>query len=74
MKYFKQYKEAGAKAFEITKAEARNTLDGHWTEESLDDIFDNNREFQLFTPYANVWTMSDEGLVPMPGFYGTVGN
>ena len=73
MTYWKQYKEEGAKAVEITKAEARKTLDGHWDAKQLDEIFDNGIGFRLFTPFAEVWTKTDDGLVPMAGFYGTVG-
>ena len=73
MKYFKCYKENGATATEITKEEARHTLDGYWTEESLNDVFDNEKEFRLFTPYAEVWTKDEKGRVPIAGFYGTVG-
>lgn len=73
MRYFKMYKCGEQEAVEITKDEARRTLTGHWDEKALKDIFDNDRGFRLFTPYAEVWTMSDDGLVPMAGFYGIVG-
>lgn len=72
MKYFKQYKDE-AKGFEITKEEARNALEGHWDKEMLDDIFCNNKGFRLYTPFSEIWTVSDDGLVPMAGFYGIVG-
>lgn len=73
MKYYKQYKEADAEAVEVTKAEAKRTLEGWWAQEALDEIFEQERGFRLYTPYADVWTKTDEGLVPMAGFYGTVG-
>ena len=73
MKYFKQYYGKDEKPFEITKKVARETLDGFWTKDSLDDIFNNDIGFRLNTPFAEVWTMNDDGLVPMAGFYGTVG-
>lgn len=73
MKYFKQRKEPEAKEFEITKEEARSTLEGFWKDDALNDIFDNKKGFRLFTPYADVWTVDDKGLVPMAGFYGIVG-
>lgn len=72
MKYMKQYKEIGAKPFEIPKEEARLGLCGYWVEEALDDIFDNERAFRLFTPVAEYWTVDEEGLVPMAGFYGII--
>ena len=72
MRYFKQYKANGA-VKEITKEEARKSLFGYWKEESLEDIFSNNRAFRLFTPYADYWTQTEDGAVPMAGFYGTVG-
>ena len=69
MKYFKQYK--GEEEINvITKEQARKTLSGHWDEEMLNDIFDNEKAFRLFTPFSEVWTMTDDGLIPMAGFYG----
>ena len=73
MKYFKQYKD-GSEAREITKEEARQTLDGHWKPEVLDDIFDNEKGFRLWTPFSIVWTKTENGLVPIGGFYGVVGD
>ena len=70
MKYFKQYKEINAIPFEITKEEARKTLEGHWIEDAVNDIFENDRQFRLFTPFSTVWTMDENGKVPMAGFYG----
>ena len=72
MKYFKQYKGESDK-IEITKEEARHTLDGWWKEKCLNDIFDNEKGFRLYTAYAIVWTETDDGKVPMAGFFGTVG-
>ena len=68
MRYFKEYKKDGATAFEITKEEARQTLEGYWKKEALDDIFNNEKAFSLFTPFSYVWTKTDDGLVPM--FFG----
>lgn len=73
MRYFKQYKEDGAVAIEIGKEEAKHNLEGWWKQDALDDIFGNEKEFRLYTPYVDVWTQNEQGLVPMPGFYGTVG-
>ena len=70
MRYFKQYKEINAIPFEITKEEARKTLEGHWIEDAVNDIFENDRQFRLFTPFSTVWTMDENGKVPMAGFYG----
>ena len=70
MKYIKQYEEANAKPFEVSKEEARRTLEGYWKPEALDDIFDNEKEFRLFSKFATVWTQTENGLVPMAGFYG----
>ena len=72
MRYFKRYKEPDAKAVEVTKEEAKRTLEGWWKQEALDDIFDAGKPFRLFTPYSEVWTKTDDGLVPMAGFYGVV--
>ena len=73
MTYWKQYKEQGSKAVEITKEQARETLEGHWAKESLDMIFNEGLGFRLYTPFAEVWTKTEDGLVPMAGFYGIVG-
>ena len=70
MKYFKQYKEVNTIPFEITKEEARKTLEGYWIEDAVNDIFENDRQFRLFTPFSTVWTMDENGKVPMAGFYG----
>ncbi len=72
MKYFKTYKYK-AETKEITREEARTTLDGYWKEEALNDIFNNSKSFRLFTPYSEVWTKTDDGTVPIAGFYGIVG-
>lgn len=72
MKYYKKYKEQNATAFEITKEEAKGTLNGWWHEDAVNDIFENERQFRLYTPYADVWTKGDNGMVPMPGFYGVI--
>lgn len=70
MKYFKQYKEINAIPFEITKEEARKTLEGYWIEDAVKDIFENDRQFRLFTPFSTVWTKDENGKVPMADFYG----
>lgn len=70
MKYFKQYKEINAIPFEITKEEARKTLEGYWIEDAINDMFENDRQFRLFTPFSIVWTMDENGNIPMAGFYG----
>lgn len=74
MKYFHKYKVHGKQSSipsrEITKEEAREWLDGHFNPEQLDEIFSKEKAFRLYTPYAFVWTQTDDGLVPMAGFYG----
>lgn len=70
MKYFKQYKEINAIPFEITKEEARKTLEGYWIEDAVKNIFENDRQFRLFTPFSTVWTMDENGNISMAGFYG----
>lgn len=70
IKYYKQYKEINVIPFEITKEEARKTLEGYWIEDAMKDIFENDRQFRLFTPFSTVWTKDENGKVPMAGFYG----
>lgn len=69
MKYFKQYK-GSEEVKEITKEEAKRTLDGWWKEEALKDVFENEKPFRLYTAYAEVWTEDKNRLTPMAGFYG----
>lgn len=73
MKYFIQHKEPDAKAEEITKEKAKSYLEGNWKQEYLDDIFDNGKSFRLWTPFSYIWTKTDDGLEPMAGFVGVVG-
>ena len=73
MKYFKMYKDPDAKSSEISKEVARTTLDGYWDKDALDDIFENEKCFRLYTPFSEIWTQTEEGLTPIPGFYGIVG-
>ena len=70
MRYFKQHKEINATPFEITKEEARKTLEGYWIEDAINDMFENDRQFRLFTPFSTVWTMDENGNIPIAGFYG----
>lgn len=69
MKYIKYY-TATTQPFEITKSEARKTLDGYWKTEALNDIFDNEKMFRLYTPFSVVETRSEDGLVVQAGFFG----
>ena len=55
---------------EVTKDEARETLEGHYKKEAVDDILDNDKAFRLATPDSVIWTKNEQGLVPMAGFYG----
>lgn len=70
MKYIKFYRDGNSNSFEITKDEARRTLEGYWKPEALDDIFDNEKGFRLYSPFAIVWTETEDGKVPIAGFYG----
>lgn len=70
MRYYKQYKEVNAIPFEITKEEARKTLESYWIEDAVNDMFENDRQFRLFTPFSTVWTKEENGNIPMAGFYG----
>ena len=73
MTYYKQYKGTQFAPQELTKEKVRETLEGYYKKEALDDIFDNDREFRLETSYSVVWTKNEQGQVPMAGFYGIVG-
>lgn len=72
MKYFLQYKEADAEIVEITKEEARNILEGNWSEKFLNDIFDNGKCFRLYTMFSTIWSETDDGIIPPDGYFGVV--
>ena len=55
---------------ECTKEEARYFLEGAYIKETVDAIIDNEKKFRLSTPYRDVWTQTEDGLIPVPGFYG----
>ena len=59
MKYFKQYKEPEAKAFEITKEEAKQSLEGYWNQDALNEMFESDTPVKLFTPWAEVWSVKE---------------
>lgn len=61
------------KVVELSKEEAKSKLEGCYRQEFLDEIFDSEIGFRLYTPYRDIWTQDDKGRVPIAGFYGTVG-
>ena len=73
MKYYtKMHTES--EEMQITKDEARifleETLDDF---DTINDVINNEKPFRIHTSVRNIWTMTDDGLVPMPGFYGICG-
>ena len=52
---------------------ARFLLEGCYIKEAVDDVMDNNKGFRLQTMTRVIWTQTDDGLVPIAGFYGIVG-
>lgn len=72
MKYFSQVK-GEEKIEELTKERARFLLEGCYIKEAVDDVMDNNKGFRLQTMTRVIWTQTDDGLVPIAGFYGIVG-
>lgn len=73
MKYFTSNRVTGSKKQEISKEEVKRLLGGWWEEDSIDKILEEESSFRMHTPYADVWTETEDGMVPMPGFYGVVG-
>lgn len=55
---------------EITKEQARFYLEGAYIKEHVSYVIDEEKSFRLKTPYRVIWTKTDNGLVPMAGFYG----
>lgn len=72
MKYYKQNNSEGEPR-EISKADARYFLSGYYKKSFVDEVFEGEQSFRLKTPYSEIWTKTDEGLVPMAGFYGVCG-
>ena len=68
MKYMKCY-HGTTKYFDITKDEARSSLEGTYKPEFLDDIFENEKSFRLETPYSTIETRRD-GATLKSGFLG----
>ena len=72
MKYYSRFK--GEKEVEeLTKERTQFLLERYYTKEFVDDVIDNERGFRLQTIMREIWTETDDGLVPIAGFYGIVG-
>lgn len=72
MKYLSRVK--GEKEIEeLSRERARLLLERIYEKDAVDDIFDNDRGFCLQTMTREIWTQTDDGLVPQPGFYGIIG-
>lgn len=59
---------------QITKDEALEMLDGNWEPTMLDKIFEEEIPFRLYTPFSEIWTKDEEGRIPVPDFFGVVGD
>ena len=57
-------------AMQITKDEARIFLEAAYNFDFVNDVIENEKGFHLCTPFRDIWTATDDGLVPMSGFYG----
>lgn len=69
MKYFtKMHTEH--EPMQITKEEARHFLEYAYIKTAVDDVIDNEKAFRLWTPFRDVWTMTEDDMIPMAGFYG----
>ena len=55
---------------ELTTERTRFLLKGCYKEGAVDDIIDNGKRFRLKTMTREIWTEAEDGLVPIPGFYG----
>lgn len=73
MKYFKQIRDCEpVNKKEITAEEARDLLSAWWKKDYIEKLIDDEIAFRLYTPFSEIWTQTDAGLVPQPGFYGAV--
>lgn len=75
MKYLSTINEGNkiAKVEELSKENTRFLLECYYVKEVVDDIFENNKSFRLDVGLRTIWTKTDDGLVPIAGFYGIVG-
>lgn len=71
MKYMSMVK-GETQVEEITEERARFLIENCYIKEFVDDLFDNHRCFRLQTMTRTIWTKTDDGLVPMPGFLGVI--
>ena len=55
---------------EISKERAQELLENCYQKKAVRDWFKNEKVFRLQTPVREIWTKTDDGLIPMPGFYG----
>lgn len=72
MRYLSVILETG-KQEELTAERARFCLKGMYNEAFVDELIDKGQGFRLRTAYRDIWTETDDGLVPIAGWYGTVG-
>lgn len=72
MRYFSVILETGEEQ-ELTAERARFCLKGQYKDDFVDEIIDKKQGFRLRTAYREIWTKTDDGLVPIAGWYGTVG-
>lgn len=70
MKYFSQ---VNTEVEELSEERARELLERCYIKDAVDDLFDNHRAFRLNTMTRTIWTETEDGLVPIAGFYGVCG-
>ena len=69
MKYFSERFHDG-KQEELTADEVRFCLEGAYKPEFVDWLLAKGAGFRFRTPYRELWTKTDDGMVLMAGFYG----
>lgn len=69
MKYYTKL-HTEKEPMQITKDEVKYFLDGTYSKKAVADIINNGKAFRLSTPYRDIWTKSEDDMIPIPGFYG----
>ena len=73
MKYFAR-KFGEDQVEEISKEKAKWLLEGFYKKKAVKQIFDRDMGFRIQTPWREIWTKTDDGMVPMAGFIGVCGD
>lgn len=75
MKYLKYFTLAHTEKepMQITRNEVVYLLEDTYTAKAVEHLLDTGYAFRIWTPYREIWTQDEDGMIPTPGFYGVCG-